>query len=478
MNPGFEMGELVLQGSGSGGYLCFADSQVSECENDYSAVHIACLPPPASLYFLVLLCAVPAICDVTNYLHRTHEERPVQSVRAGLGEPRLGYAQSVLGARGRSYTAVSSVLQDAGCGPPGRYDSMKLKGTIQESYAVGATVEYECRLGYMLKPAAGTTTICKADKSWSVIEEACTRKSCPNPGEPKNGQVIHVNKTLEFGSQVEFACNEGYRLIGQKTIYCELLETNQVDWSNSNLPVCDVVKCIPPKDIQNGEYSNYGKEVYEYSEAVRYKCKAHAPDPYSLVGAEKLFCTTTGEWSSEPPQCKVVKCVFPIVENGDIIEGRASKFYYNAKVTFQCQEGFTMTGNRTTVCEETNLWTPPLPQCVRANTYVGEEGGYATKSGARRTTHRRLRRPKFLSVRKVPQSRRFQNLVPLNLPPSPRNLLFPPLPPPPSRVLPTGIARATLRAISLAWATQRPPAPDRFLEAWQVSWQSWCPVLL
>lgn len=105
----------------------------------------------------------------------------------------------------------------------------------------------------------------------------------------------------------------------------------------------------------------------------------------------------------------------------------------------------------------------------------GKKGVTPSSPEARRTTHRRLRRPKSRSGRRVPQSRMFQKSVPLNLPPSPRNLLLPPLPPPTTHLPPAGTARATLRVISLARATQRPPAPDRFLNAWQVSWQNLVP---
>lgn len=69
----------------------------------------------------------------------------------------------------------------------------------------------------------------------------------------------------------------------------------------------------------------------------------------------------------------------------------------------------------------------------------GKKGVTPSSPEARRTTHRRLRRPKFWSGRRVPQSRMFQKSVPLNLPPSPRNLLLPPLsPPPPTSPPPTG----------------------------------------
>ena len=63
------------------------------------------------------------------------------------------------------------------CGDPLRYESMKLKGVAQPRYSPGATVEYECRLGYMLKrPPLPTSARCQANNTWTPLQEACTSK--------------------------------------------------------------------------------------------------------------------------------------------------------------------------------------------------------------------------------------------------------------------------------------------------------------
>ena len=75
----------------------------------------------------------------------------------------------------------------------------------------------------------------------------------------------------------------------------------------------------------------------------------------------------------------------------------------------------------------------------------GKKGVTPSSPEARRTTHRRLRRPKSRpAVRcRSPEcsrnwSRMFQKLVPATLPPSPRNLLLPTLPPTATPPLPRG----------------------------------------
>lgn len=77
------------------------------------------------------------------------------------------------------------------------------------------------------------------------------------------------------------------------------------------------------------------------------------------------FCIGKDEWSSDPPECKVVKCPYPVVPNGEIVSGFGSKFYYKAEVVFKCNAGFTLHGRDTIVCGANSTWEPEMPQCIK-----------------------------------------------------------------------------------------------------------------
>ncbi|XP_075385882.1 membrane cofactor protein isoform X2 [Tenrec ecaudatus] len=278
------------------------------------------------------------------------------------------------------------ILAADACDPP-RFETMKIKGGSKLNYAPDERVEYECRLGYKKKIPSNMVSVCYANNSWSLLQEGCTKKACGNPGELING-IIDQSEGFELGATITFSCEEGFNLVGKKSLICEIGQ-DSVNW-NGNLPQCEKAMCEPPPDIENGIYSNAGKDVYEYGEVVRYSCNpVRGADQYSLVGAEILSCSTNAEWSSEPPKCKVVKCEYPIVVNGEMVGGHQRKYYYKAKVKFECLKGFSMTGNNIITCEENNKWNPPVPVCLKVSATASTKSTILARPDASTTTTRR-----------------------------------------------------------------------------------------
>ncbi|XP_072804572.1 membrane cofactor protein isoform X2 [Vicugna pacos] len=261
---------------------------------------------------------------------------------------------------------ILSVL-DA-CDEPPRFQGMKPQDELKPSYSPGDTVQYECRPGYQsLSPGSNISTVCWKNNTWSPLQESCKKKSCLNLGDPTNGIVNYVNGSIEFGSQAHYVCNDGYYLIGSAILYCQASD-DSMDWSDRP-PKCEKIICKPPGKILNGKYTNNHKEIFEYNEVVTYSCdSSNGPDEYSLVGNNMLVCIGNDKWSSEPPECKVVKCEYPVLQDGEIVSGFGTKFYYKAKVIFKCKEGFTLIGSNTVFCNANSTWEPQIPKCVKEST--------------------------------------------------------------------------------------------------------------
>ncbi|XP_028628451.1 membrane cofactor protein-like [Grammomys surdaster] len=250
------------------------------------------------------------------------------------------------------------------CGEPPRFQNMKVNGDLKTTYGAGDRVQYSCRPGYSAQTRK-IFSVCGTDGQWSPIsKDVCIRKRCPHPGELSNGNIKYLNESLEFGAQIEYVCNPGYHLIGERIQDCIIIG-NGVQWSNVP-PECIKVLCKPPPNIENGEFYPNHDDVFEFGEVATYKCKrVSGKDELSLVGERQLICSENGSWSGNPPECKLVKCPSPIIENGRLTSRYSNKYYYRALIYFACNEGYYLHGSDSAVCESNSTWQPPIPVCRR-----------------------------------------------------------------------------------------------------------------
>ncbi|NWR31624.1 CR2 protein, partial [Tachuris rubrigastra] len=254
------------------------------------------------------------------------------------------------------------------CGAPPRFRSAELKEQYRgiSSFPYNSRVEYVCRPGYVRRNYVANSLVCGRNGRWSESREMCTPKSCTYPGEPSNGRLI-IGEGLSFGSSVSFTCNTGYKLLGDSKINC-VIENELVTW-DKDIPSCEVIQCAPPPEIADGEHSGVDKELFVYGESVTYRCLnvRRTGKPLSLVGEASIYCTTTENgdavWSSPAPECKVVTCEPPRVDNGKLLSAYRSEYTYGDTVVFDCNFRYTLNGSEASKCRDNNFWDPPLPLC-------------------------------------------------------------------------------------------------------------------
>ncbi|XP_078276395.1 zona pellucida sperm-binding protein 3 receptor-like isoform X2 [Rhinoraja longicauda] len=227
--------------------------------------------------------------------------------------------------------------------------------TSETSFKEGAEVIYGCNLGYVFKEDSlnGSRSVtCKEDSTWTTLQLKCELRNCGNPGEIMNGYSQAPNTTL--GSKVTFHCETGYQVVGRSYQLCT------ADGWDGQIPTCQAVTCDELPPIMNGvALSPPNRENWKYGMVTRYSCAEN----YSLIGANELVCTETGEWNNEPPTCRV-QCHPPDVPlNGRIEAGFGPMYMYRDTISYSCTEGFEIVGQSVIECAENSTFVPGPPSC-------------------------------------------------------------------------------------------------------------------
>ncbi|CAM2107288.1 unnamed protein product [Caretta caretta] len=222
-------------------------------------------------------------------------------------------------------------------------------------FLVGTVVTYSCRPGYTPIPGVSPHLTCLTNFTWPKVSELCQKISCSKPVVENGKQIYPVKTEYTYANRIVFQCDPGYILRGSEGIVCR----SDGMW-HPPVPFCDKT-CGRPPPIMNGLHNGGMKEYFPYESQVTYSCG----DGLSLIGESSIYCTSDGVnmmWSGPAPQCKVVRCPRPEVENGRMTPTR-QPFTYGVTVRVSCKEGYLLHGSRESQCQDDNTWNPPVPSC-------------------------------------------------------------------------------------------------------------------
>ncbi|NXM78824.1 C4BPA protein, partial [Serilophus lunatus] len=272
------------------------------------------------------------------------------------------------------------------CSQPPSFVFAELTTVPQNSYPVGTRLTYSCRPGYVRNGGESPEVICLANSSWSEKPDFCIGKACEQP-QITNGN-FHIKTNLLLGATITFTCNSGYRLVGPPSAQC-VYKNGDVYWDS--IPFCEIIVCLPPPEVKNGQLIN-GKEEFTFGMAASYTCN----QGFSLIGDATIYCIIgknySGTWNGPAPECKEVTCKNPEVKNGKRLSGFGTEHTYQDTVTFECNDGYRMNGSSLVTCEANSTWSPPVPTCdeircgppphfpfAKLPTAVGDSSAFGTK---------------------------------------------------------------------------------------------------
>ncbi|XP_026669674.1 sushi, von Willebrand factor type A, EGF and pentraxin domain-containing protein 1-like [Ceratina calcarata] len=301
------------------------------------------------------------------------------------------------------------------CGFPGYFPRGRMHG---RSYLFGDEIYYSCLIGYELR--GNPRRICNANGKWSGLAPICIGKTCRNLLAPEHGDIEYVIEEyerddlsiLQVGQQIEFKCDPGFRLFGERMLTC--VESGV--WDHER-PTCIAYGCPPPKEILNGyiisiksnnlhESSANNVTIdknYDFNDVVGYSCQSghKFQDSHVLLSEFKLQCTENGTWTGFVPDCVPLRCPWPrIVNNGKLslitqenntfelpneqtiindtnikialnVNNNDSKQYQNledqfivgTQILIQCNIGYKLIGDSVKICESNEKWLSTPTSC-------------------------------------------------------------------------------------------------------------------
>uniref|UniRef100_A0A3B4E7T5 Sushi domain-containing protein n=1 Tax=Pygocentrus nattereri TaxID=42514 RepID=A0A3B4E7T5_PYGNA len=214
-------------------------------------------------------------------------------------------------------------------------------------YLNGSTATFRCSYGYKAVHFRASKSIMCIDGQWTELKLQCQKRSCGSLPDIPNGKFL-LEQGIEFGATAVAECNMGS---------VKLFWLFSLSFWFVCMCLCKLVKCLEPPSIVNGELEDVSYEMYEYGQAVTYRCKRG----FTLIGQATISCSINGTFDPSPPQ--FVACEKPNIPNGKRVEGTMPPYKYKSSLRYECQLGYKMNGSGTMVCEVSG-WVPPLKLIV------------------------------------------------------------------------------------------------------------------
>ncbi|XP_066191657.1 complement decay-accelerating factor-like [Sylvia atricapilla] len=257
-----------------------------------------------------------------------------------------------------------------------RFAALSKEDETRNFFPVGTNVSYVCRPGYENTSESSPSSTCLQNLTWSQPAELCRKRSCSAPGALPRGRTGPLTD-LQLGARVDVFCEDGYKLVGNNFIRCQLTG-NEVEWSK--LPTCE------QKRFGNkGEKTGTGAVLYPPP-------AAHPPSPPRVYLQEPsldpnflyfLLKPLAKALSFSPA---VITCPPPPPIGHGRHDGEGAEiFVYNSTVTYSCEPKFQLLGNASIRCssrdQTSGVWTGAVPECKEESSAVSL-GAKGTESRA------------------------------------------------------------------------------------------------
>ena len=219
----------------------------------------------------------------------------------------------------------------------------------------GATVKYECDVGYNVVGYGEAK--CTSQGVWSNPPPLCEMVTCPQLPQMQNGLITRTNGDF-YQSDASLVCDLGFWNRGASHIKCQA----NGKWDGHFLP------CVATTCPMLQRYIDYGM-IQQNETSVGSIARIVCDEGYNLKhgNLSTLICNETGFWHcsdgsiypncSEDMSCNSVICPDPVVSgNHTIIEAPESPVYQSV-IRYSCIEGYKLRGHHTRRCLSNQTWS-------------------------------------------------------------------------------------------------------------------------
>ncbi|XP_004677499.1 PREDICTED: sushi, von Willebrand factor type A, EGF and pentraxin domain-containing protein 1 [Condylura cristata] len=210
-------------------------------------------------------------------------------------------------------------------------------------FGCGKAAQIQCFKGFKLLGLSEIT--CEANGQWSSGFPRCEHALCGSPPAIPNAFISESSSLGEKG--ITYNCRSGYVIQGGSDLVC----TEKGTWGQP-YPVCEPLSCGPPPSVANAIAAG---EVHTYESKVKISCL----EGYMMdTDIDTFTCQKDGHWFPETISCSPKKCPLPANMINILVHG--DDFTVNQQVSVSCAKGFTYEGVSLSTCEVDGSWDPPF----------------------------------------------------------------------------------------------------------------------
>ncbi|XP_051004130.1 complement receptor type 2 [Acomys russatus] len=235
---------------------------------------------------------------------------------------------------------------------------------------LGAEVSFVCDPGFQLKGNSSSQCVAGGETvTWNNKFPVCEQISCDPPPEAENTRQLSYSTPIRAGTVVRYSCLHGFRTIGEKTLFCIIKDQVTATWDKAP-PICEHFNknsiCSEPR-VPGGFKIRGSKPQFRHGDSVTFTCRAN----FTMKGSKTVWCQANKVWGPAPlPVCESdfpLECpLLPTIPNGHHTGQHAGQFVPGLSVTYSCEPGYLLIGQKTIKCLSSGDWNGLIPTCKEA----------------------------------------------------------------------------------------------------------------